>query len=152
MSGAPCSSAAQPAQPSKHQQCFFDDPEGVHLPNDWRRRCLVERRDRDEVLESVRQAGDELEFAAAELRADRQIVLEAVRHYGCALRLAAAELRADHEIVLEAVKHDGYALGYAAVELLADREIVREAVGQYLRALVFAASMRLMLVVWGCGG
>ena len=34
MSDASCSSAAQTAQPSKHQQCFFDDPEGVHLPND----------------------------------------------------------------------------------------------------------------------
>ena len=54
--------------------------------------------------------------------------------------------------MLEAVKQDGSTLEFAAVELRADRQIVREAVGQYLRALVFAASMRLMLVVWGCGG
>ena len=85
-------------------------------------------------------------------RRDRDEVLERVRRNGYALKFAAAELRADREIVLEAVKQDGSTLEFAAVELRADRQIVREAVGQYLRALVFAASMRLMLVVWGCGG
>ncbi len=47
------------------------------------------------VLEAMRQSGDALQDAVAELKADRELVLVAVRQDGCALQHVVAELKAD---------------------------------------------------------
>jgi hypothetical protein len=45
------------------------------------------------VLEAVRQSGQALKCASAELKADREVVLGAVRQNGQALQCASAELQ-----------------------------------------------------------
>ena len=50
--------------------------------------------------------------------------MEAVKQNGDALVCASAELQGDREFMMAAVKQDGLALGYASVELRDDREVV----------------------------
>ena len=69
------------------------------------------------MLAAVAQDGNNLKYAAAELKRDREVVLAAVAQNGSSLLHAAAELRGDREIVLTAVMQDGRALWDAAAEL-----------------------------------
>ena len=47
------------------------------------------KRDRDVVIEAVRQNGDALRFASEERKRDRDVLMEAVRHHGWALQCAS---------------------------------------------------------------
>ena len=57
------------------------------------------------------------------LKRDREVVLEAVKQDGYALRFASEELRGDRDVVMEAVKQNGDALQYASQELQRDTEV-----------------------------
>jgi hypothetical protein len=91
------------------------------------------------VMAAVKQDGQALELASAELKGDRGIVMEAVKTYGRALDFASAKLRGDREIVMAAVKTYGRALKSASAELRGDREIVMAAVARWSAALMYAA-------------
>jgi hypothetical protein len=67
-------------------------------------------------------ATDELE------RAQRMIHLFAVRQNGNALEHASANMKGDRQVVLAAVQQDGRALSYADRFLQGDREVVLAAV------------------------
>ena len=60
-------------------------------------------------------------------KGDREIVMEAVKQSGNALQYASAELKGDREFMMEAVKQVGHALSYASAELKKDREIMGHA-------------------------
>jgi len=75
-------------------------------------------RDRDFMLEQIRENDSSFDLAAAELQRDREFVLAAMRVNGLALRFALEEHRRDRDVVLEAVRKSGHhALRFAAVEL-----------------------------------
>ena len=81
-------------------------------------------RDRDKLLEAVKEDGGALEHAVDSLKADREVVLETVKNWGWALQYADESLKADREVVLEAVKSDGLeALDYADESLREDPEL-----------------------------
>ncbi len=88
------------------------------------------RRDREVVLEAVKQDGYALQLSSEELRGDREVVLEAVRQNGFALQCVSGVLREDREVVLEAVKRNGNALQFASEELRGNHEVVLEVVRQ----------------------
>jgi len=86
--------------------------------------------------QSTNQNGSLLEYADESLKRDKEIVMEAVKDYGLALGWADNSLKRDKEIVLAAVKQGGYSLEYADESLKRDKEFVLEAVkenGQSLR-------------------
>ena len=94
-------------------------------------------KDKEIVLEAVKQDGYILQYLGKEFRGDRQIVLEAVKRHGMALQFASTELRRDSEIVLEAVKEDGLALKFASKEITNAREIVLTSIRQNPEAFEF---------------
>ncbi|TQC54492.1 DUF4116 domain-containing protein, partial [Mycoplasmopsis cynos] len=76
-----------------------------------------------------------MQFASEELKKDREVVLEGVKQDGFVLRYASQELKKDREIVLEAVKRNGYALQFASEELKKDKAVGLETVMQDYNAL-----------------
>ena len=86
------------------------------------------KRDREAVLQAVRQHGHPLQFAAEELRGNHEVVLEAVRQDGYALQLSSEELRGDRESFLDRVREKGFVLRNTSDDLKRHREIVLEAV------------------------
>ena len=82
------------------------------------------KRDREAVLQAVRQHGHALQFAAEELRGNHEVVLEAVRQDGYALQLSSEELRGDWESFLDRVREKGFVLRNTSDDLKRDREIV----------------------------
>ena len=100
-------------------------------------------RNKEVVLEVVREDGLALQYASKDLRGDKEVVLEAVRQNGRALQYASEDLRGDKEVVLEAVREDGYALQYASEELRGNKETVLEAVKQDIHLLQWASNKLL---------
>ena len=81
-------------------------------------------KDREIVLEAVRQNGMALAYAGS--FKDREIVLEAVRKNGLAIKYAGSFI--DKALILEAVRQNGLAIKYSGPFL--DRDIILEAVRQ----------------------
>ena len=96
------------------------------------------KKDKEIVLEAVKQAGGALSYADESLLKDREIVMAAVKSYGLALDDADESLKKDKEIVLEAVKQTGYALMYADELFQKDKEVVLVAVKSHGLALRYA--------------
>ena len=94
-------------------------------------------------MEAVKQHGNALTYASAELRGDREIVMEAVKQNGHALGEVSAELKDDREIVLAAVASNHHALVHATMKLRRDREIVLHAIAQSAHAMQFAMELQL---------
>ena len=82
------------------------------------------KRDREAVLQAVRQHGHPLQFAAEELRGNHEVVLESVRQDGYALQLSSEDLRGDRESFLDRVREKGFVLRNTSDDLKRDREIV----------------------------
>jgi hypothetical protein len=101
--------------------------------------ALEWKADIDVVREAVKQRGEALQFAQANLQADRNLVISAVQHSGRALQHASPVLQADREVVMMAVGQSGDSLEFADVSLKADKEIVTAAVIHSGIALKFAA-------------
>ena len=82
--------------------------------------------DKKEALKIVQNCidGYELENLPAHFKKDKEIVLEAVRQNGCTLEHADDSLKKDKKIVLEAVKQYGGALQYADGSLKNDPDIL----------------------------
>merc|ERR1712187_1031071 len=89
------------------------------------------RGDRKIVLDTVKQDGCAIMYAAKELRADRDVVLKAVEKDWRALAFVEDGLREDREIVLAGARQDMQALKYTSPELRDDKEFVAEAEGAF---------------------
>lgn len=88
------------------------------------------RGDREIVLEAIKNAYDfdySLQYAADNLKKDREVVLAAVKKNGSNIRFADDTLKKDREIVLTALKNSEV-LFFVDASLKADREIVLEAI------------------------
>lgn len=84
------------------------------------------------VLKHLKEDPDfPYERISPEFWKDKEVVLEGVKNSGFALSLASPELQNDKEIVLAAVEHEGTALEYASPEMRADKEIVMKALQCY---------------------
>ena len=80
-----------------------------------------------EVIENIRNNKQILGYfknLVEEFKKDKEIVLEAVKNHGYALEYASERLRDETEVVLEAVKNYGDALYYTSVELRKDKDIL----------------------------
>lgn len=84
------------------------------------------RKDKEFILEVVKQDGFVLEYASEELKNDKEIVLEAVKQNGNALGYACDRLKNDKEVMIEAVKQNGCALEYASDRLKNDKDFILE--------------------------
>ncbi|EFC44715.1 predicted protein [Naegleria gruberi] len=101
---------------------------------------LKRTKDREFVLNIVKQNGLLLTYADESFKKDREIVLEAVKQNGLALQCADESLRKDREIILEAVKGKetdsdwnaavqyGLLLKYADESLKKDRQFLLQVV------------------------
>ena len=63
------------------------------------------KRDRDFVLEAVKQNCNAIKYASEELKNDREIVLEAVKQNSRVLKYISEKLRNDRKFILEVVKN-----------------------------------------------
>ena len=86
------------------------------------------KKDREVVLEAVKEHPSAIMDADESLMKDKEIILLGVDYSGHLLEFADDSLREDKEFVLEAVKINGYALEYADDSLKKDKEVVLEAV------------------------
>ena len=90
-------------------------------------------------LIDVMNNGMALRVVSAEHRKNREIVLEAVKQNGFALKYASVDLQGDREIVSEAIKQNGEALQFASTTLREDLEIVDMAIKQNGMAIMYAS-------------
>ncbi|WP_168177012.1 DUF4116 domain-containing protein [Candidatus Thioglobus sp. NP1] len=95
-------------------------------------------KDREIVMAAVKQSGFTIRHAADSLKKDREIAMAAVNQVGSALEDVDDSLKKNREIVMAAVNQDGNALEYADDSLKKDKEIVDAAVKQNVDALKFA--------------
>ncbi|KAG2382702.1 hypothetical protein C9374_005282 [Naegleria lovaniensis] len=97
------------------------------------------RSNRDLVLKAFKHGPDisynAFSYICDSLKKDKEIVLNAVKNNGLSLQYAHSSLQCDREIVLAAVKQNGEALEFASEELRKDSEIIREAILQNGKAL-----------------
>jgi len=117
------------------------------------------QKEKEFVLDAVKQNGNMLQYASDDLRDDNDVVETALKENtsvlkyalksstkhivsknGYALQYASDEYKNDKEVVLAAVKQYGYALKYASDELKNDKEVVLAAVKQNGYALQFASN------------
>ena len=114
------------------------------------------RKDRELVLEAVKQDGNAFPYASKELWKDKAVVLAAVKNAGNVLEcieddcyyedgtLNEEKLKNsmcnDREVVLAAVRQNGTALQFASEELRKDKEIALEAVKQDDSALKYISN------------
>mgnify|MGYP001401163425 CR=1 FL=1 len=96
------------------------------------------KKDKELVLEVIKQNGHALYYVDDSFKKDKEIVLIAVKEDGSALEHADDSFKKDKEIVLIAVKQDGSALEHADDSFKKDKEIVLIAVKQDLNALKYA--------------
>lgn len=76
------------------------------------------------IILKIKLFRDFLKSDNEELRKDKEIVIEVVKQDGRALEYASEELKSDKEIVIEAVKQNGEALIYASDRLKNDAELI----------------------------
>ncbi len=98
--------------------------------------------DRAFIFEAIQQNAQSLLYVSKTLK-NRDFILQAVKQNGLALEHANDALRADNEVVLAAVKQNGLALAYVAPELREDREIVRLAIQNTYEASKYAPAQWL---------
>ena len=96
------------------------------------------KKNKDTVLEAVKQNGNSLCHADDSFKKDKEIVLIAVKQNGSAIDCADDSFKKDKEIVLIAVKDNGNALEYVDDSFKKDKEIVLIAVKQNISALKYA--------------
>ena len=77
-------------------------------------------KNRDEVLEAVKQNGGFHPLASKEFKGDKELIKAAVSSNGDALEYASNDLRNDKEIVYEAIKQSAWAIKFASEELKAE--------------------------------
>ena len=96
------------------------------------------KKDKQIVLEAVKNRVDALQYAHNIFKKDKELVLEVIKQNGHALYYVDDSFKKDKEIVLIAVKEDGSALEHADDSFKKDKEIVLIAVKQDLNALKYA--------------
>lgn len=84
--------------------------------------------DKKEILELIKEDGDNLLSASNRLKDDKDIVLAAVEHNGLELECASDRLKDDKDVVSAAVLDNGLALEFASDRLKNDTDVVLQAV------------------------
>lgn len=87
------------------------------------------QRNREDMLEAVRNNWRQLGEAEAAWRRDREIVLAAVCQDCMALQFASEDLREDPEIIMAALRQSGTALGFVRGRIKEDPEVLSMAIG-----------------------
>lgn len=97
-------------------------------------------RDKQVILEIVKNYGDSLFNVISEFKDSFEIVLAAVNNRGSALKYASDNLKNNREIVTAAVKNNGLALEFASDELKNDLQIVKLAIENAPKSIQFASN------------
>ncbi|EFC37824.1 predicted protein [Naegleria gruberi] len=92
--------------------------------------------DRELVFEAVKRNGRALEYTFS-FRNDREIVITAVNTHPEILKYVNSNLQNDFELVMEAIKSQGSCIQYASTTLKKDRNIVMKSVTRYGAALQY---------------
>ena len=85
--------------------------------------------DKEVVLKSLIQNGNNLEYASEELQNDKEVVLKAIQNPswgGTPLQFAGSKLKSDPEVVKLAVFYDTQALAFASESLRNDQKFIAE--------------------------
>lgn len=97
-------------------------------------------RDKQVILEIVKNYGDDLFNVIPEFKDSFEIVLAAVNNRGSALKYASDNIKNNKEIVTAALKNNGLALEFASDELKNDLQIVKLAIENAPKSIQFASS------------
>jgi len=97
------------------------------------------KKDRNLVLEAVKENGRVLEYVDASLKRDKEIVLAAVSQFAGAILVADDSFRGDRDVMRAALRQNGRFLRFADDSLKGDREIALFALKHSWRAFDYVA-------------
>ncbi|MEG3039468.1 MAG: DUF4116 domain-containing protein [Erysipelotrichaceae bacterium] len=86
----------------------------------------AQKKDKDFVLEAVKQDGNQLQYANEDFKNDKDVVLEAIKQNAEALQFASTDVRDDKDVLFEVIKQNAESLQLALDLLKNDMEIAEK--------------------------